>query len=163
MYCFIGHVIRANIELDSDLISKGCGTLLFEKATEALNAVCILLCCTLKLRSEAGTSEKVWFNYTPGIIHQSKLMSALWSYFTMLNGILLDSKTLDWNQIAPFAEWNFCHSKEITSSPGYSKHWDFGKSLECIFRSFFCSVLSLFALLNKSNFISVGWWIICLV
>ncbi|KAL9967641.1 hypothetical protein ACROYT_G025917 [Oculina patagonica] len=38
----IGNVIRADIELDSDLISKGCGTVVFEKATEALNAVSVL-------------------------------------------------------------------------------------------------------------------------
>lgn len=42
--CFIltGNVIRADINLDSDHKSKGFGTVQFETATEAINAVCIL-------------------------------------------------------------------------------------------------------------------------
>ena len=39
---FSGKVIRADINLDSDHKSKGFGTVQFETATEAINAVCIL-------------------------------------------------------------------------------------------------------------------------
>ena len=40
--CFSGNVVRADINLDSDHKSKGFGTVQFETATEAVNAVCIL-------------------------------------------------------------------------------------------------------------------------
>ena len=40
--CFSGNVVRADINLDSDHKSKGFGTVQFETATEAINAVCIL-------------------------------------------------------------------------------------------------------------------------
>ena len=39
---FSGNVVRADINLDSDHKSKGFGTVQFETATEAINAVCIL-------------------------------------------------------------------------------------------------------------------------
>jgi len=49
MWCFAGNVIRADINLDSDNKSKGFGTVQFETATEAINAVCILSCWNIIL------------------------------------------------------------------------------------------------------------------
>ena len=42
VWYFLGNVIRADINLDSNNKSKGFGTVQFETATEAINAVCIL-------------------------------------------------------------------------------------------------------------------------
>ena len=48
--CFSGNVVRADINLDSDHKSKGFGTVQFETATEAINAVCILSMNTNKIK-----------------------------------------------------------------------------------------------------------------